>query len=117
MFTLALAPVPLCVSVVVVVVLVVVLVLGVVPDGLLLTPPVLLCPDGGVWVWLWPAVPATPPVVLGGVLDGGIEVDGVVELGGVGCVCSLAAPVVVVLEELGGVCVAVPVALDVLGVV
>ena len=35
-----------------------------VPDGLLLTPPVVLCPEGGVWVWLWLAVPATPPVVL-----------------------------------------------------
>ena len=61
-----------------VVVVLVVLVLDVLPDGLL-APLGLLCPDGGVWVWLWPAVPAAPPEVEGELLEDGVE-----ELG---CVC------------------------------
>jgi len=93
-----LTPVPVWLSVVVVAVPVV----PAVPEGLLLTPPGVLALGGVLGVWV--AVPATPPVVLGELLeDGGIEVegvccasglDGIGELGGAFCVP--AAPAVLV---------------------
>ena len=57
------------------------------PEGLLLTAPGLLALGGVVWVCV--ALPATPPLVLGELLAGGMELGCVLELGGVCCVCSL----------------------------